>query len=511
MANVLEFVKKNLTRVVVIGVASACVLAAGIVLIADRVAYANYEANYEKEAEELRATFPALPKSVIMDDNYVTFSADGSEVASTKSPYKKSFIYYARDAVIAPLNQNVAVEYERTDDTLLGEYMTGLDRKGGAITFTFRTPRHGLADIDISLKSNWVDENGVYHELPNISDFIKIQNNGLEIKTENLKLEVKDSWSHLILKDAFLLKGENTLTFTTSAYNDFGNKDNILYVMPDIRNVALMTDVDVYTPEFVFDTTDFKTDYRLIEIPDLSKIKVIKKIGDPEVSYAEEEIDASKLASSIDYDAGKVIIKCSPKVTKELAVTFDKSPEKNTINGEVDGKQVTIVVTSKDSAQVTVGGATTAVRIALEGKKGLANIRFLDEVPDLPKVVGLSYQNENVILVLNKYYTSTQKANTNTNGGTSQTGNTYFVMTAEADGAYLTAFWNWTYSGDKVACLKCEYTFTESNMNITLTSALTTNGVEQWNYVNNKSFTVSEISAGDVPDHLTSLADFIIY
>ena len=144
MANVLEFVKKNLTRVVVIGVAAACVLGAGIVLIADRVAYANYEANYEKEAEELRATFPALPKSVIMDDNYVTFSADGSEVASTKSPYKKSFIYYARDAVIAPLNQNVAVEYERTDDTLLGEYMTGLDRKGGAITFTVQpqNPSH---------------------------------------------------------------------------------------------------------------------------------------------------------------------------------------------------------------------------------------------------------------------------------------------------------------------------------------------------------------------------------
>ena len=505
----LKWFEKHLTLVVVLGVGVPCLIAAGVVMAVDRASYAAYEKQYDDEAAALRATFPAAPKDAFMDDAYVTYNADGSQIASSKSAYKKSFIYYARDAVVAPLSQEVAQEYEQIDDSYLGECITGLDRRGGAITFSFRTPTYGECDIAIAMKTNWVDEKGVYHELENLTDYINIQTNGLDVKTTNAKLPVADGYKHLILKDAHLIKGENTLTFTTNAYNTFGNKDDVLYIMPNIRNVALLTDVDVYSPVFEVNTDDFPTEYRLVERPDLSMIKIVKKIGDPAVSYAEEELDGTQFPSTIDYEAGKILIKCSALVTKEIAVTFDKSADANTIEGEVDGKQVTIVVTSGDSASITVDGASCTAKVNLTGSKGLASIKLIEKTDGdddaydaLPKSFGMEYNGDDLELVLIKYFMSTTKANTGTGGttGPSQTGNTYFAITNEE---FLTAFWNWTWNGDECLALKCSYTINEGETSITLTKCLAYTR-DEWQYLTNKTFAVSRISASEVPETLSS-------
>ena len=507
MANFLNWVKSHLNLAVVLGVGVPCLLAAGIVVAVDRASYAAYEAEYEKQAEELRATFPALPKGAVIDNDFLTYNADGSDVSSSKSSYTKSFLYYARDAVVAPLSEQVAQEYVKTDDSMLGEYITGLDRRGGAITFTFRTPSHGYADIAIAMKTNWVDTDGVYHELSNITDYINIQTNGLDVKTENLKLTVSDDFQHLVLKDAFLLKGENTLTFATNAYNTFGNKDSILYIMPNIRNVALLTDVDVYEPVFDYDLADFPTTYRLVENPDLSKIKITKKIGDPEISYAEEEFDGSKVTSIVDFDSAKITLKPSPKVIKEIPFTIDSSAENNTIRGEIDGKPIEIVVTSRTSANISYEGASAVANISLSGKKGFARVALNGKVSGddaaydaLPASFGMELRDNNLILITANYYMSTTKANSNTNGGTSQSGNTYFAITNEE---YLTAFWNWTYSGDECLALKCTYTINEAETSITLNSCLAYTRNE-WQYLTSKTFNVTAISALDVPETLSS-------
>ena len=505
----MKWFEKHLTLAVVLGIGVPCLLASGIVMIVDRASYAAYEKQYDQEAEEIRAAFPALPKEVVLDNDYISYNADGSDIASTKSAYKKSFLYYARDAVVAPLSQDVAQKYEKTDDTMLGEYITGLDRRGGAITFTFRAPTHGDCDIAIAMQTNWVDENGDYHELENITDFINIQSNGLDVKTSEIPLSVSDGFQHLVLKDAHLIKGENTLTFTTNAYNTFGNKDSILYIMPNIRNVVLLTDVDVYMPEFELNVEEFPTDYRLVEIPDLSKVKVLKKIGDPNVTYDEEELTGADFVSYIDYDASKVLIKCSAKVTKEIAVNFDKSAESNTIRGEIDSKQVEIVVTGPDSATITVDGATCTADIELAGSKGLALIKLLgkadgddDAYDALPASFGMQLEGDDLMLDTAQYFMSTTKANSGTGGSTgpSQTGNTYFAITNEE---FLTAFWNWTWNGDECLRLKCTYTINEAQTSITLNSCLAYSR-DEWQYLSTKTFTVSPISYGDIPETLSS-------
>lgn len=512
----LDFVKKSPINSAAIGLAGLAVVAAGTVMIADRAKYAAYEDKYNKEQSELLATFPAKPKSVALDNDFLTYDADGGNVVKSKSKYKKDYTFYARDAVIAPANSDVAQEYVKIDDSFLGEAISGLDRKGGAVSFSILTKDHGYSDIDVALRTNWVDDDGNYLPIEKLSSYIKIQVNGLEVDAESINLSNSREFSHFIMKDTFLLKGENTVTFTTSAYNPYENKETYLYVMPDIRNLTVMTDVGVYLAEYEVDADEFPTSYRLCELPDASKIKVTKKLGDPEDGkhYKEEKGDGSKYAYSIDYANSKFLLKCSPKSVKSIDITIDKSAASNTITGQIGGKDATIIVTSENEISATVDGKTCTAKVALSGK-GLARIKVIEKLTGddeafaaLPKNLGIEDDNGTLKIVTTRYYMSTTKANTGTGGttGPSQTGNTYFAINSED---YLTAFWNWTWNGDEALCLKCTYTMNGSS--ITLNSCLEYNTRDEWQYLSNKTFTVQAISYDDIPTNLTSKTHFVIY
>ena len=114
----------------------------------------------------------------------------------------------------------------------------------------------------------------------------------------------------------------------------------------------------------------------------------------------------------------------------------------------------------------------------------------------------MEYNGDDLELVLIKYFMSTTKANTGTGGttGPSQTGNTYFAITNEE---FLTAFWNWTWNGDECLALKCSYTINEGETSITLTKCLAYTR-DEWQYLTNKTFAVSRISASEVPETLSS-------
>lgn len=235
-----EFLNKHLTKIVVPVVALISIGVAGGVVLKDYNDYKAYETQYDKEAAELKGRFASLPEEVFIDDDYVTYSSV-DEVASTKSSYSNAVILGARDADVAPLSATTAEKYVEIEDDVFSEAISGLDRKGGAISFSVTAEKHGMADIEIAMMTNWVDEKGEYHELENITDYIKIQINKLNVQTEELELTTdRDGFTSLILKGTNLVEGKNTLTLTTSAYNTYGNKDSVLYVMPDIRNVTYL-------------------------------------------------------------------------------------------------------------------------------------------------------------------------------------------------------------------------------------------------------------------------------
>ena len=227
---------------------SAAVVGTATSFITSSVQYNEYVAKYDSEKAEKDAQYPHAPQSVFKDNDFVTYDANGESVASTKSTYQNAQIYYARDAKVAPLSTAKGHEYRTIDETKLGECITGLNRRGGAITFEIETDSYGLSDIDIALCTSWYDEKGELHALENLTDYIKIQVNGIDVKTEEFDLPEDGEFQHLILGATHLVKGHNVLKFGTDAYNTFGNKDDVLYVMPDIRNVTVITDADILPP-----------------------------------------------------------------------------------------------------------------------------------------------------------------------------------------------------------------------------------------------------------------------
>lgn len=244
--NFATFFKKYSSFIVVPVIAVVSLAVAGGVVAKSYNDYKAYEKKYDEEAAELKGSFAALPEEVFIDNDYIEYNGNNDEVYSTKSAFKNSVILNARDAVVAPLNEDKAATYVKLDDSYMGEAISGLDRAGGAISFTVNAEKHGMSDIEVSMMTNWVDQDGEYHELPNITDFIKIQINKLNVQTTELELSAdRGGFTSLILKNTNLVAGENTLTLTTSAYNTYGNKNTYLYVMPDVKNVTFLSEAPI--------------------------------------------------------------------------------------------------------------------------------------------------------------------------------------------------------------------------------------------------------------------------
>ena len=288
--------------------AAAAIAVSSVVFYKSKTEYDAYEKKYAADVEAVKASFPALPEKVFMDHGYISYNGD--VVASTKSQYKNSYVYSAREAVVKPLSETQGAEYLKLDDNenALSECISGLNRKGGAITFNIEVNAYGMSDIQIAMRTSWFsyftkcNECGeedmdcdyektykwlcpdcqkvvnerlssqrkspefygndiekipedervepTYHELENITDYIKIHVNKLELKTENVELDDdNESFSSLILQNTRLLKGINTITISTDAYNSLGNKNSFLYIMPEIRNMTVITDTEVIKPE----------------------------------------------------------------------------------------------------------------------------------------------------------------------------------------------------------------------------------------------------------------------
>lgn len=246
----MKFIRRHLTLIVGVCLAIAALAIAGISFGTSKADYDNYLKDYNKDLDELKAKQAALPEQVFINDDYVEYSDDGLEVSSSTSAYQKGYIMYAGDAAVAPLNANRAEEIRRIDgdDTPLGKYITGLDRSGGAITFSFDTEKNGMSDICLAIRTNWKDNSGAYVAYDNITDYIKIHMNKLEVTTTKVKLDSDREFHHLVLKNTYLIQGTNTLTITTEAYNPYHDNEQsntILYIMPDIRNVAVMSEVNL--------------------------------------------------------------------------------------------------------------------------------------------------------------------------------------------------------------------------------------------------------------------------
>lgn len=213
----------------------------------------GYNAQYDAETEQieadreaLNAKKPRLPESVILDNGYFTYDDTAKTVTGSKSSYKNTLVCEAEDATITLNDSASPASYAKVEDTEWN-CITGLAKKGGTVTFSIETKSYGKGDIDVVLASTWKDSKGTMHAVSNVSDYIKIEINGLLVLTEEAELPEDGSYQHIILKDTHLIEGVNTLKIKTAVYNNLGGSD--IYVMPNIRNIAVSANVDVAIPQ----------------------------------------------------------------------------------------------------------------------------------------------------------------------------------------------------------------------------------------------------------------------
>lgn len=238
----LNTVKKHLVGSVAILAGAVAVVVAGVSWISYTTKYNETTAKIQKDREALNAKLPKLPEEVFIDDDYFSYDDSDKTVASSKSAFKNSYVYEAEDAEITLNDKNSPASYTPVEGTNWNA-ITGLQKKGGTVTFAINTSSYGKSDIDIVLASTWKDSKNEMHAVGNVSDFIKIEINGLLVRTEDAELPEDGSYQHLILKNTHLMEGENTLKIKSAVYNDLGGTD--IYVMPSIRNIAVMTDVNI--------------------------------------------------------------------------------------------------------------------------------------------------------------------------------------------------------------------------------------------------------------------------
>ncbi|MCQ2799561.1 MAG: hypothetical protein MJ228_02190 [Bacilli bacterium] len=242
----MSFIKKHPVASVSIAVLAVAAIVSGVSFGTYSAEYNTKVAKINADRERLKAKLPQLPEEVFIDNGYFTYDDTEKTVSNTKSAFKGAYVYEAEAATIALNDATAPASYVDVAGTAW-KTIAGLEKKGGNVTFTITTTSYGLSDIDIVLASCWKNAKGEMQAISNISDYIKIEMNGLLVKTEECEIPDDGSYQHLILKNTHLIEGNNTLTIKTAVYNTLGGTD--LYVMPNIRNVAVATDVSVTIPE----------------------------------------------------------------------------------------------------------------------------------------------------------------------------------------------------------------------------------------------------------------------
>ena len=217
----------------VLGVAAATV--AGISFYNSKTAYDNYEKSYAEMKSKLLADVAQPPEEIFKDNEYVTYDDDNADILDTKSSYKNTYLLSVQDAEIE-LDEGDEPEFATLGETAW-EVATGF-KEGGSISYKINCATSGMSDVDVYLGLGEIKN----VPIDNLIDFITIKINGFAVNTVNFDLPKDGSLQQLVLKNANLVKGENTIVFATSV-SDGSNANN--FIMPAIAAVTFITDVEL--------------------------------------------------------------------------------------------------------------------------------------------------------------------------------------------------------------------------------------------------------------------------
>lgn len=187
-------------------------------------AYKAYETAYYENDLEVRSNVAAAPKSIEINDEFVTYN--GSNVASTQSRYANEKTIWS-DGFKVTTSQ---------DDYYFDDYID-LTQKGGSISLAMTLSAKSFVDIDFvisSVKETTKDDEttyGVKDLLTNV-DFI-INGETMEEDIDLANSSGNPEWHHLVMAGFALPAGDVTITIKS--------KSGKVSSMPQLKNVHLFS------------------------------------------------------------------------------------------------------------------------------------------------------------------------------------------------------------------------------------------------------------------------------
>ena len=233
MNKFLTWVTTHIRSSVAIVVFSAATITCGSIVLSSYVNYSKYEKEFYVNELNTKADSPAVPNAVYIDDSFSVCSNDA--LLLTKSNYPKSKIVYAKDMKVSP--NSGTKTYLINDDSLLNQYIGGLEEVGGTVSFNLNFSMTTYADIEFVIGSSIVKDEKYYKEMADLFDNISIKINGTEIAGDIVLKSDKSgiNWHHLVLESVAIKNGETKVEITS------GNRK----VFPFVKNVTVYSNADV--------------------------------------------------------------------------------------------------------------------------------------------------------------------------------------------------------------------------------------------------------------------------
>ena len=242
MNKILSFLYKHLKVVVPIVIFVPCLIVCGSLMLSSIVSYRSYEKQYEDQIFDIKMSSPLVPSEIYIDNNFVAYDKDGN-VTNTKSNYTDVTTILADD-----VKASASAVVKTTDEAdKLGKYVGGLNIGGGEITATVTLTHNAYSDIVIYLASSMQSETGEYiwgtNELfkqisITIND-VSISGSGVNLNVTNPYSTSETDWQCLVLRNQFLVEGENKIVITGDSENSYYDA---FKVMPSFRNITVFSD-----------------------------------------------------------------------------------------------------------------------------------------------------------------------------------------------------------------------------------------------------------------------------
>ena len=235
MKKVLNWIVNHLRITLAIVTFTVTVVVIGCVMLGSYQSYQKYEAKYNANDLEIRAKLSAEPKRIDIQDDFVSYKADGS-IKSKKSSNKNVYTAWSENLNVQANQDDILV----TGDSVLDSYVDSL-KVEGTVSLNLTLSEKSFVDIVFVVSSEKENTDGdeTYYGVKDLISNVDFIVNGATMEGD---IDLKNSgngveWHSLVMGGFALPEGELNIQIK--------NKSGKFDLMPQLRNITLFANAEI--------------------------------------------------------------------------------------------------------------------------------------------------------------------------------------------------------------------------------------------------------------------------